>query len=511
MSRTKRLTTLPLLFTLLLLSARSALGCSCGPTPTVLDAFESADVVVVTKAVSVEKTDKAAPEGHMSDGENYVAGVKSTTMRVERVYKGGLKAGAEIVFAQGGGANCIWTFDEKAVGQQFLFYLAAPKGAGDPWYGFGCGRSKGLQSAADDLLYLNKLDKVRGKTRLSGEIRFEDDGSTEVGGRLLRIFGGKKTYEVRTGADGVYELYDLPPGKYTVEPEIPAGWKVNGFYLSYSPSVVGAGRDRAHRTPTKIEVVVPAGRHASLDLYFDIDNAVRGVISDAEGGPLNGVCLDLVPADGSKGAYLADCTEAGGAFEIDEIPPGRYVLVVNDDGKVSSDEPFETFFYPGAKRREDATVFEIGRGDFIEGLRVVPPKMEETVTVEGVLLYSDGRPVAGEWVRFKTAKAPGGNKARGGEDEEDEEDPADNSEQTDAKGRFSFKILKARAGLLYGEMGTYSGEYENCPKLESIIKKMGRDFVDVRTPAVEMRTDESRYGVELKFPFPACKKKVIDE
>jgi hypothetical protein len=71
--------------------------------PTVLESYEGADVVVVTRVVSVEKAEKAAPPGRMSDGGYYVDGVKSTRMLVERVFKGTLKAGEEITFAQGGG------------------------------------------------------------------------------------------------------------------------------------------------------------------------------------------------------------------------------------------------------------------------------------------------------------------------------------------------------------------------------------------------------------------------
>ena len=33
----------------------------------------------------------------------------------------------EIVFGQGGGADCIWTFNEQSVGHQYLFYLTRPE------------------------------------------------------------------------------------------------------------------------------------------------------------------------------------------------------------------------------------------------------------------------------------------------------------------------------------------------------------------------------------------------
>lgn len=500
MSRTKRLSLLLLALALLPLAAREARACSCAPAPPVLDAFERAEHVVVLRAVSVERAEKAAPEGRTGDAEHYVAGVRSTTMRVERVYKGRLKVGEELTFGQGGGADCVWTFSEKSVGQQYFFYLSSPPRGGKMWLAFTCGRSRGLRYAGDDLLYLNKLDKVRGKTRLSGTTWFANDVGMGVGGRLIRVAGEKKSYEVRTDADGVYEIYDLPPGRYTVAPEAPAGWKVSGFMPTYSPGAAKSERGDAQSGDSQIHVVVEAGKHTGLDIQFDVANAVRGVVSGPDGRPLTGVRLSLVPADGTKGAYLADRTEEGGAFEIEEIPPGRYVLVVNDDGKVSSSEPFGTFYHPDAARREDATVFEIGAGDILENVQVRAPKAEETVTVEGVFLYSDGKPVVGERVTFK---ADGMDRdedgdIRGGVD-------GDAHAETDAQGRFRLKILKGLRGELYGSMYTYAGEFEDCPQLDAIVKKVG-ELMPVDTPAVKVRADADLYYMEVKYPFPGCMK-----
>lgn len=481
----------------LLLASAEARACSCGGRQTVLDAYERADIVVIVSAVSVEKAppDKTAPKGRMSDGRDYVDGVMSTAMRVERVFKGGLKVGDEMRFGQGGGADCIWTFDENDIGKKFLFYLNRYDDGVPLWYAVTCGRSRRVEFAGDDLLYLDKLDKTRGRTRLSGTLFFDRNEGQGVAGRKIRVVGAGKTHEVKTDDGGVYEIYDLPAGKYTVEPEIPPGWRVAEFWLRYSPSFAGLEESKS---PKKIPVVVEDKKHAGLDLHFEIDNAIRGKIFDTSGRPMNGVCLDLVPADGSKGPYLADCTEREGAFEIDEIPTGRYVIVVNDDGEVTSSEPFKTFYYPNAARREEATVFEVGPGDFLEDVQIYVPRMEETVTVEGVLLFSDGKPVADERVEFRSEGA--------GRDDDD----TDAQATTDSKGHFSIKILKGQRGRLYGEMFTYAGEFENCPKLDAVIKKIGNTIADIKTPAVEINAAANVYGVELRYPFPGCKKAKID-
>ena len=97
----RRYSLLLLLLFIFLLNSRTAEACSCGAAPTVLEAFNFSDIVVVVSVLSVEKAtpEQSAAPGRMSDGRNYVDGVKSTTMRVEQVFKGALKVGDEMTFA----------------------------------------------------------------------------------------------------------------------------------------------------------------------------------------------------------------------------------------------------------------------------------------------------------------------------------------------------------------------------------------------------------------------------
>src|SRR6185295_9424075 len=78
----------------------------------------------------------------------------------------------------------------------------------------------------DDLLYLDNLKTTRGRSRVSGTFE-QGDSELDVAGRKIWVLGHGKVYEATTDKNGVYELYDLPPGRYMLEPELPLGWRID--------------------------------------------------------------------------------------------------------------------------------------------------------------------------------------------------------------------------------------------------------------------------------------------
>ena len=192
-------------------------------------------------------------------------------MIVENVFKGNLKVGDEMTFGQGANTDCVVGFTKQSVGRRFLFYLGPRDENLKLWYVMSCGRSGSVRSAVDptdDLLYLNRLMEVRGKTRISGTIRFQGATEPSAEGRTMRIIGGDKSYEVKTNENGVYEIYDLPAGKYLIEPEVPTGWKLSESWLRYSLFL----KDDHGQLPKKIPVALEDKGHANLDIYYETDN-----------------------------------------------------------------------------------------------------------------------------------------------------------------------------------------------------------------------------------------------
>lgn len=483
-----------ILFTVLLVAVFAvdqAFACTCLVNGTVDKEFEESPNVVVMKLRSVERTQ----EGEKSYS---YGGIKQARLTVEKLYKGTLKPGQELVFAQGSGGDCVWTFSEQAVGVEFLFYLGAKPGRGSVWAASTCSRSNAVSLAAADILYLENIKKVRGKTRLSGRLTQYFDSATEeqpptidfLSGRSVFIRGNGNTIELKTDRNGVYEVYDLPHGKYQVKTEAIDGYKPYGS-------------DKYDWFEVEIK---PKG-HAEQNFPFRIDNAIRGRFFDANGKALKDVCLDLVPASGTeaKHFYEGDCTNADGSFEFDDVPEGLYIIVVNKDGGITSNEPFGTFYYPSAVRREEAGEIQIAPGTFIDNLTIVAPQTTEVINVTGMLLVEDGKPMNDDIAEYASVVFIDESEKNASEITPTSRAELDNS------GRFTIKILKGQKGRLYGTLMTYPGEFVNCPKIEKLVpKRYGISIGDLKTPELFITAENDQSGIELRFPFPSCKKAKID-
>ncbi len=469
---------------------QSVYACSCAAKPTVLDSFERSELVIAARVVSVEKIREKKDKYDIEY-------IKSTKMVVEKVYKGNVKVGDELTFGQGGGSDCIWTFDEKYIGLKFLFYLGKPskgrwfdedKDENAPlmYYAVTCGRSKGFDYAFDDLAYLNNIEKVRGKTRISGTFDSWHTKENLFGNLKIKIIGEKKTYEAKTDENGFFEIYDLPADFYAIEPQMPKGWKLD----TYSFSRIASIRDY-DKSKNQILIRLEEKRHASLDLLFTFANAIRGKVISPSGKPMEGVSVKAVSTELKEGDYRGQWgrTNEKGEYEIDELPVGSYILVVNADGKIDDDQPFGTLFFPGVAEFKNAAVLTLENGKILSGINIQIPKTVELIEIKGRFVYSDGAPVIDERVKFTPLETAVYDEV---------------SARTDAEGRFMMKIPKGASGKLSGEFYTNSrlDDAKKCPNLMKVIKASGNDSMTVKSEEVEISANESLTEVKVTIAFP---------
>ena len=346
------------IITLSLLLPKIALACGCDPyARTALDAYQDSDLVVIARMLSVEKAIK--PESRVNGD------ISAATMIVEKVYKGTVQIGEQLKFAQGDEVlHCTWSFYREEIGERFLLYLVQPEKPSDPLYVWNCNRSTGIESAREDLLFLDNYEQHRGRTRVSGVLRA--DGDLDISGRNIRIIGRNKTYIANTDKDGVYEIYNLPAGRYVIEPELPFGWQVDQFLATREPT-----RPYVHRRPSnRLAFRLQPRKHFSAVIELRLSNHVSGTVLDTQSRPLDSVCVSLVPI---KDQSLLECnvfTDKKGRFQIESVEAGAYLLIFNHKNKLTREMPFPRLYYPGVIERKDARTLDVKHGQSLDGLNV---------------------------------------------------------------------------------------------------------------------------------------------
>ena len=294
------------------------------------------------------------------------ATIERPVFSVEKVYKGDLKPGETYVFREG---NCHMSFVPYPAGTRFLFYIDRSSFFDDKYWGIFCGNRSGtVGESATDLAYLDDIDRLRGKTRLSGYVfrRFLDavegdrSGAGELTGWPVVISGNGKTFRLKTDKDGFYEIYDLAPGSYRVTSR-----KIKGYDPYDGPEDL-----------SYIEVKIEPGRHTERNIAYLIDNAVSGRLLDANGLSLEKVLISLIPAAGKVGKGFSEFTwtKPGGYFELRSIPAGSYLVFVSDKLDVTTRMPDEGFYYGGTTDRKKASVITIRPGQVIKDLIIKAPK-----------------------------------------------------------------------------------------------------------------------------------------
>ena len=473
------------IFILLITSAAVAGACPCPPIPTVLDAYNAADAVVIVRVVSVQNFQGAQPMGPSAITSRLITGT------VERVYKGSVKVKEQFTFLQE--VWCPSSSFEIAIGSEILVYPKAPKEQNLRWLVPNCGRTKPISQATEDLLYLDNMNKLRGKTRVSGNYGAFVKQDINIAHRKIRIVSASdaKVVETFTDEKGVFEIYDLPPGKYRLEPEIPDGWRIDRSSLKHYVST------EVPQDSTKwARFVLDPQKHASISFAFQPDNAVEGRIVGPTGNPLANTCAYLRRPQEILGNIVdlyrlgdlaSGCSDENGRFRIESITPGSYVLVLNPLGKPRNREPFPRVFYPGTTELDKATPVEIELGQTVKDVTVTVPYLLETVTVTGVLRRSDGKPVPKQEVRFEPTGKP-------------EIDGLAITE-TDERGRFSLKLLKGLEGSVYGGMSVVAGAFARCPEFKTVaISEQDRIYVRSRDLKIETQHDLSNLVLQLLYP-----------
>jgi len=185
------------------------------------------------------------------------------------------------------------------------------------------------------------------------------------------------------------------------------------------------------RKSATVEVADRGTATVGFEAYYT--GKVSGRVVDKKGVEFNSIFLHLLSTDAGKTQknVYGHGTGKNGAFEVEGVPPGEYVLFLelqHDDYK--SDR---NYYYPGTFERKDATVIKVGLDGKIEGLKFVLPDEYEVRTIEGQVFWEDGKPAANVEVLLKcpTGLASNGLAIESGAV----------SVETDENGKFKFEAF----------------------------------------------------------------------
>lgn len=130
---------------------------------------------------------------------------------------------------------------------------------------------------------------------------------------------------------------------------------------------------------------------------------IRGRLLKSNGRPLPYTEIELVPVDSDKIVTMPNLigvSDTYGKFVFNQVPKGKYTLSINFDDKPTDLSPYSTFFYPNAKKRTDAEVFEIETNNKIRviNFKLPPPLLQIKIT--GKVVNSNGTPMQDVYVHL---------------------------------------------------------------------------------------------------------------
>lgn len=164
--------------------------------------------------------------------------------------------------------------------------------------------------------------------------------------------------------------------------------------------------------------------------------------------------LDLALADQDESdpnpQVLSAFADEDGHYEFRSVPGGRYHLGIRLNANRDADFPFPRAYYPGVSRPAEARVFTVDEGQRIEKVDFVMPSPLEPRTIDGVVVWSDGHPMAGARVSLMITQYPFSFSWGG-------------SGSTDDAGRFSIKALDGLSYWINAVVGLPQGQMHAEP------------------------------------------------
>jgi hypothetical protein len=365
---------------------RAVDACSCGPMRAACAAYWQLDAMFVGTVVAIEPAPAGAP------------GSMAVRFTVDQRGRGITGDSAVLYVTPQNGGNCGYTF---RVGETYV--VRAHAGTGGLLTTSMCSGTRLASQAADDIAFLREVTRAPRGGRVFGQVRLVEDyglmpeGADRgpVGGARIRLTGARTTREIVTGADGMFDIRDLPAGAYQLAFMPPPGVGLPGPPLPRE--------ERVSPGPWPLTLINPS-ECAETTFRVRTDSQLTGRLLAPDGSPAADERVDLVAVAqassvGREIPHVSARTDSDGRYTFAFVAPGQYLIGINLANPPAATRVDRRAYYPGSADVAGATaVTVIGRGARVElaPFRLPTPASERVI--QGVVLWPDGRPAAGATV-----------------------------------------------------------------------------------------------------------------
>jgi Carboxypeptidase regulatory-like domain len=360
------------IFTLFLCLSSDTIACSCGASGPPCQAYWDASAVFVGQVKAIERMTQVEKGRNGEELRDLGGGVR-VTFTITEAFRG--VTGKEVdIFTDISGAGCGYEFDRG--GLYIVYANEYPEGSGKLYTGI-CTRTQKYSESSPDIVYAKSLAKAPSGAVIFGVVTHDRQGDgrdSQVPLANVRVIvtGKNKQVEVTTDDEGRYKTPSLPAGEYTVKTEPPEGMSVQ-------------------------EQKVTIADRGCAEIYFwsRWDGRLSGTVFDAEGQPATGVRIYLVKSEKTGMDWMTSGqSDENSQYEVKEIQPGRYRIVLQHIG-LNTAQRKTIFYHPGVSEPEQADIISIGEGQVIRHYALRLPPLARQQTIKGVVLSTDGNPLAG--------------------------------------------------------------------------------------------------------------------
>jgi carboxypeptidase family protein len=426
------------------LYSQRSLACGCEKAGAPCKAFGEASVVFIGTVKGVtEGVRKQKPDGEVDFTPRLF------TFSVEESFSGTPTKKTEVATGLGTD-DCGYPFMN---GASYLVYAYRDE-KDNRLYTSSCTRTKRMANASEDLQYLRGLASGPRTVTISGKVQrhlsyAENYVQADIAmeGALLSVEASDQTKDVRTDASGNFEVTGLKPGSLKLKLHLP------DELTAYRPERV-----------LKFE-----NGGCGSEVFFVGDNGrVSGRVVDAEGNPVSGIGVVVLPLTGWASSWYAK-TDQEGRYTAQSIPSGQYIVGVNvrglprsiDSAELPKEIPcpncliivenlraderasaYPRMFYPGAFQIEKAERLILSPGQELRDIDFrLPPRPAQSI-VKGRVLRADGTPVAGAQVSYRDVTY-------------ENLITLAYAVRTNAQGEFSFKAYRGGHYIVDAEYSSY--------------------------------------------------------